>query len=117
MEIIFHAHHASISPRLQQRAEQGIQKIVARLGRAVDGIVRFEEDGPTRRVEVILHAARGRRLVARGEGRYFGPALTAALNRLATRVGHVKGRRKTVARNRTGEVVPKERLARRLARA
>lgn len=101
MEIIFHAHHAAISPRLQQRAEQGIRKLVARLGRAVDAIVRFEEDGPSRRVEVILHAARGRRLVARGEARYFGPALTAALNRLGARVGHVRRGKKTVARKRS----------------
>jgi ribosome-associated translation inhibitor RaiA len=86
MEIIFHAHHATISSRLQQRAEQGVRKLVQRLGRAVDAVVRFEADGPTRRVEVILHAPRSRRLVARGEGRYFGPALTVALHRLEAQV-------------------------------
>ena len=98
MEIIFHSHHADISPRMQQRADQGIRKIVARLGRAVDAVVRFESDGPTRRVEIVLHAARGRRLVARGEGRNFGPALASALERLGARVGHVRRTRKAVAR-------------------
>jgi ribosome-associated translation inhibitor RaiA len=112
MEIIFHAHHASISPRLQQRAEQCIRKLVQRWGRAVDAIVRFEEDGPTRRVEILLHAARGRRLVARGEGRSFGPALSTALDRLDARVSHVKRTRKAVARVKAGRIAP-----RRLARA
>ena len=100
MEIIFHSHHAAVSPRMQQRAEQGIRKVVARLGRAVDAVVRFEEDGPTRRVEVVLHVARGRRLVAHGEGRHFGPALATALDRLGARIGHVRRSRKSAARQR-----------------
>jgi ribosome-associated translation inhibitor RaiA len=95
MEIIFHAHHAAISPRLQQRADASLRKMVVRLGRAVDAIVRVEEDGPTRRVELVLHAPRGRRLVAQGEARYFGPALTVALGRLGAQVARVKGARKT----------------------
>jgi ribosome-associated translation inhibitor RaiA len=94
MEIIFHAHHATISSRLQQRAEQGVRKLVQRLGRAVDAVVRFEADGPTRRVEVILHAPRGRRLVAEGQGRYFGPALTMALHRLEAQVLRARRARK-----------------------
>ena len=99
MEIIFHAHHAAISPRLQQRAETSLRRAVVRLGRAVDAIVRVEEDGPTRRVELVLHAPRGRRLVARGEARFFGPALTVALGRLNAQIEHSRaaksaGRRK-----------------------
>jgi ribosome-associated translation inhibitor RaiA len=86
MEIIYHGHHAAISPRLRQRADASLRRIVVRLGRAVDAIVRVEEDGPTRRVELVLHAPRGRRLVARGEARYFGPALTVALGRLSAQV-------------------------------
>jgi ribosome-associated translation inhibitor RaiA len=97
MQIIFHAHHADISPRLQQRADASLRKMVVRLGRAVDAIVRVEEDGPTRRVELVLHAPRGRRLVAQGEGRAFGPALTAALGKLSAQVSRAKGARKTAA--------------------
>ena len=104
MEIIFHAHHADISPRLQQRADASLRKIVARLGRAVDAIVRVEEDGPTRRVELVLHAPRGRRLVARGEGRHFGPALTVALGKLGAQVGRAKhGRSAGTARRRVAK--------------
>lgn len=100
MEITFHAHHAAISPRLQQRAERALRKNVDRLGRVVDAVVRFEEDGPTRRVELVLHAPRGRRLVACGEGRAFGPALTIALDRLGAQVAHVKRPRKAATRRR-----------------
>ena len=100
MEIIFHAHHAAITPRLRQRADTSIRKIVARLGRVVDAVVRVEEDGPTRRVELVLHAARGRRLVAHGEGRAFGPALTVALGRLSTQVAHAKRSRSAAAKSR-----------------
>jgi len=112
MEIIFHSHHAAISPRLQQRAEQAVRRLVERLGRGVDAVVRFEGDGPTRRVEVVLHAPRGRRLVAHGEGRSFGPALTEALDRLAARVSHAKRTRKATARARTAKTAPDRRLAR-----
>ena len=100
MEIIFHAHHAEISPRLQQRAESSLRRLVMRLGHAVDAIVRIEQDGPARRVELVLHAARGRRLVARGEGRFFGPALTVALGRLSAQVARSKTARSAATRKR-----------------
>ena len=112
MEIMFHGHHAHFSPRLQERADQSIRKLVARLGRAVDAVVRFEEDGPTRRVEVVLHAPRGRRLVAAGEARSFGPALTMALERLGAQISRIKRTRKAIARRRASKTA-----ARRLARA
>jgi ribosome-associated translation inhibitor RaiA len=100
MEIIFHAHHATISSRLQQRAEQSVNKLVERLGRAADAVIRFEEDGPTRRVEVTLHAPRSRRLFAHAEGRHFGPALTAALHRLEAQVLRARRVRKGIAPKR-----------------
>ena len=100
MEIIFHAHHAVISPRLQQRAEASLRRLVVRLGRAVDAIVRIEQDGPTRRVELVLHAPRGRRLVARGEGRFFGPALTMALGKLSAQVTRSRTARSATTRHR-----------------
>ena len=111
MEIIFHAHHAAISPRLQQRAETSLRRAVVRLGRAVDAIVRVEEDGPTRRVELVLHAPRGRRLVARGEARFFGPALTVALGRLNAQIARSRTARKSVnARRRARKSVGRHKL-------
>lgn len=110
MEIIFHAHHAHISPRLQLRAERALRKTVERLGRAVDATARFEEDGPTHRVELVLRAPRGKRLVASGEGRTFGPALTEALGRLGAQVEHVKRPRKAVTRRRAAKSTTRRKL-------
>jgi ribosome-associated translation inhibitor RaiA len=110
MEIIFHAHHADISPRLQHRAERALRKTVSRLGRTVDAIARFEEDGPTHRVELVLHAARGKRLVASGEGRTFGPALTMALGRLGAQIEHVRRPRKAVTRRRAAKSSSRRKL-------
>ena len=112
MEIIFHAHHADISPRLQQRADASLRKIVARLGRAVDAVVRVEEDGPTRRVELVLHAPRGRRLVASGEARYFGPALTVALGKLGAQISRAKpARRNGSGRRRVAKSQTRHKVA------
>jgi ribosome-associated translation inhibitor RaiA len=55
------------------------------MNRPVSAVVRFEEDGRIRRVEVEVQG-RGRMLVAEGTGRYFGPALSAALAHLATQL-------------------------------
>ena len=86
MEIVFQAHHAVISDDLRARAERAVHKAAARLRRTVDATVRFEEDGPTRRVEIVLRAPRQRPVVAAGEGRLFGRALTAAAARLQAQV-------------------------------
>ena len=82
MDIMFHGRGVAVSDYMRQRAITGVRKLTERSDRAVDAIIRFEEDGPRRRVEIVLHAPRHRRLVAEAEARYFGPALTAALARL-----------------------------------
>jgi len=64
MQIIFHSHHASVSDRMRLRAEEGVRKLAARLGGAVDAVIRFQDDGPRRRVEIVMHASRHRRLIA-----------------------------------------------------
>ena len=87
MEIIFHAHHAAISDHMRGRAERAVRKVAARLPRVTSAVVRFEEDGPARRVEIELLGA-GRKLVSTASGRFFGPALTDATQRLLARVGH-----------------------------
>ena len=50
MEILFQSHHAQVSDRMRERARVAVTKLGARLARAVNAVVRFEEDGPTRRV-------------------------------------------------------------------
>ena len=86
MEIIFHAHHATISDSMRKRAEAGVRRIGRLIGRAVDAFIRFEQDGPVKRVEIVLHAPSTRDLVARAESRYFGIALTACLEHLGAQV-------------------------------
>jgi len=75
-----------ISDDLRARAERAVHKAAGRLGRPVDATIRFAEDGPTRRVEIVLHAAKQPPVVAAAEARRFGPALSVAAARLNTRV-------------------------------
>lgn len=102
MDIIFHAHHAVISDRLQRRSERAVRRVARKLGRAVDAVVRFERDGPTSRVEIVLHSPRRRDLVAEGRARYYGPALAEAVQRLdaqaASRKRTPKARGRALAR-------------------
>jgi ribosome-associated translation inhibitor RaiA len=90
MDILFHGRGVAVSDHMRQRAITGVRKLTQRSDRAVDAVIRFEEDGPTRRVEIVLHAPRHRRLVAEAEARYFGPALTAALARLNIQLAALK---------------------------
>jgi ribosome-associated translation inhibitor RaiA len=90
MDIMFHGRGVAVSDHMRQRAITGVRKLTERSDRAVDAIIRFEEDGPRRRVEIVLHAPRHRRLVAEAEARYFGPALTAALARLTIQLTALK---------------------------
>ena len=87
MEIIFHAHHAAISDHMRMRAERAVRKVALRVPRVTSAVVRFEQDGPSRRVEIELLGA-GRKLVSAASGRFFGPALTDATQRLLARVAH-----------------------------
>ena len=82
MEIIFQSHHATVSQFLRDRAERGARKAAARLSRAVDAVIRFEGDGPARRVEIVLHAPKHRDVRAEGEAPRMAGALSVALKRL-----------------------------------
>ena len=82
MEIIFHEHHAEISERMRERARRAVQKLVRRVDRCVDAIVRFEQDGPSRRVEIALRVPGRRDLIGKGESRWFGTSLGQASDRL-----------------------------------
>jgi ribosome-associated translation inhibitor RaiA len=87
VNIVFQSHHAVISDSMRSRAERIVLKSASRLPRVTSAVVRFEEDGPTRRVEIELNAS-NRRLVANSAGRFFGPALSEAGERLLSRVRH-----------------------------
>ena len=86
MEIIYHDHHATVPERTRDRAAAGARKCGSRLGFAVDAVIRFENDGPLRRAEIILHAAQHRELVGKSAARSFDTALTAALRKLERQI-------------------------------
>ena len=103
MDIVFHAHHATVSDNMRHRAEASLRRLARRAGRPVDGVIRFEQDGAVRRVELTLHASR-RRYAAHSEGRFFGTLLADALRRLSVQLDHDKRplraraqRRRTIA--------------------
>jgi ribosome-associated translation inhibitor RaiA len=100
VEIIFHAHHAVIGPRMRRRAELAVERAARRLSRAVDAVIRFEQDGPVKRVEIVLHAPRQRNIVALGEARFYGPALTSAIDKLSAQVRKLGATRKSGVRKR-----------------
>lgn len=95
MEIVIHEHHADISDYMRLRARRAIERAAKRVPRTVEGILRFEQDGPTRRVSVTLRAPRHHDLVGKGEGKFWGPALSAAIakvNQQASREKRSHGR-------------------------
>lgn len=98
MEIVFQNHDAPVSERMRRRAETALRKAARRAPRAVDGVIRFQQDGSVRRVELTLHTAAGRRYVARSEGRWFGTALADAARRLTMQLDHAKRTPKSRAR-------------------
>ncbi len=85
MEIVIQSHHATVTEGMQRSVRRGLARLRSRLWKPVSAVVRFEEDGPIRRVELVLQG-RGRQLVAQGTGRFFGPALSSALSRLGTQL-------------------------------
>jgi ribosome-associated translation inhibitor RaiA len=94
VEIIFQAHNAVIPDTMRARAERAVHRIAARLRRAVDAIVRFEQDGPRHRVVLTLRVAGRRAMLAEGEATTFGPALAAAAARAERQLAHRKRTRR-----------------------
>jgi ribosome-associated translation inhibitor RaiA len=90
VELIFHSHNAVISDRLRSRAESILRKLEARRSRVVRATVRFEQDGPTRRVEIVMHSSRRRPLISNGYGRTYGPALAEAVDNLQAQLSRSK---------------------------
>ena len=98
MDVIFHSHNAVISERLRSRAESIIHKLETRVWHAVRATVRFEQDGPTRRVEIVMRASRRRPLISNGYGRSYGPALAEAVDNLQAQLARTKRTPKARAR-------------------
>ena len=99
MELVLHSHNTTVSEVIRDRAERLVRRLAPRFGRVIDATVRFKEDGPLRCVEIELHAAGGRRVVAEGTGRYFGPALAHAGARLRAQLDHGKRTRRERSRD------------------
>lgn len=93
LDIVFHAHRADVTEPLQQRAEQAVQKLAARLRGATDASIRFCEDGAVRKVDVVLNVARRAPLHAAGQGPRYEVALSSAVERLAAHVAHLRAQR------------------------
>ena len=90
MEIVIQTHHAVISEPMRERARAAVARLARRLSRPAGAIVRFEQDGPTRRVEIEMRAPRRRSLIAEGTARFFGPALAAAIDRIEAQARQLK---------------------------
>jgi ribosome-associated translation inhibitor RaiA len=82
LELVFSHRGIALTQSMLKKAETAVLKAAKRIPRATSATVRFEEDGPERRVEIVFTAPRGTRLVAVAAGRYWGPALTSALSKL-----------------------------------
>ena len=95
MELVFSHRGIALTQSMLKKAEAAVRKAADRIPRATGAIVRFDEDGPERRVEIVFNGPRGTRLVAAAVGRYWGPALNAALIKL---VRQASKERRTPAR-------------------
>ena len=90
MEIVIHSHHATVSEYMRKRAVRAVERAATRVPQIVEGIIRFEEDGPTRRVTVTLRAPKHHDLMGKGEGRFYGPALSAAVAKVQAQANREK---------------------------
>jgi len=82
VELNFSHRGVDLTQSMLKKAERAVLKAAERIPRATGATVRFDADGPERRVEIVFTAPRGTRLVATAAGRYWGPALNAALIKL-----------------------------------
>jgi ribosome-associated translation inhibitor RaiA len=82
MDILFQSHHAVVSDNMLMRAERLVRRLARKTERVVTATVRFEQDGPTRRVEMIFLLPQRVRLAAKAESRNYGPALIEAGHRM-----------------------------------
>jgi len=96
MEISLSHRGIDLTESMLKKAERAILKAAERIPRATGAHVRFNQKGSERRVEIVVTAPRGMRLVATDSGRHWGPALDAALTKL---VRQASKERRTPARH------------------
>lgn len=94
MQITTHGHHIEVTDSLRHKAEEATRKLAEHLRRAVNADIWFGEDGAMKTVEVVLHAPRGRNLVAKAEAKYHEPALAEAVAKLDAQIRRLKSARK-----------------------
>jgi len=90
VDIIVQTHQVEISGLLRARAERLVRRLGAMLHRPVDAVVRFEQDGDARKVEIVLHAPRRRALVGAARHKSAGLALAEAARRIEAQIIHLK---------------------------
>jgi ribosomal subunit interface protein len=90
MEIIIHGHQTEITDVLRLRAEEGARKLAEHLKHAVDADIRFEEDGVMKTVEIVLHAPKQTKLVAKAEAKHHNAALTEAIAKMDAQIRKLK---------------------------
>ena len=90
MEIVIHGHQTDVTDSLRLRAEEGARKLAEHFKEAVNADIRFEEDGVFKTAEIVLHAPRQTRLVAKAEAKHHGPALNDALAKLDAQIRKLK---------------------------
>ncbi len=100
MDIVIHSHHATVSEHMRKRAVKAVERAADRIPRTVEAIIRFEEDGAIKRVTFTLCAPKHHDIMGKAEARFYGPAITAALQKVMTQVnrekkesGHANARR------------------------
>lgn len=94
MEIQIHGHGLEVTDSLRVRARDGAAKLVEHLGRDVDADVWFDENGVLKTVEIVLHAPRYKKLVAKSEAKYHEPALTDSIAKLDAQIRKLKSAKK-----------------------
>ncbi|MBI2408037.1 MAG: hypothetical protein HYV19_07045 [Gemmatimonadetes bacterium] len=82
MQVVFSYRGVALTESMLKKAERAVLKAAERIPRATGAKVLFDADGPERRVEIVVVAPRGTRLVASVAGRYWGPVLTDALTKI-----------------------------------
>lgn len=79
MKLVFSYRGIDLTLSMLKKAERGVLKAAERMPHTTRADVRFVEDGPERRVEIVFTAPRGTHIVGSAAGRYWGPAISDAL--------------------------------------
>ncbi len=90
MQIAISHRGIELTESMLKKAERAVRLAAERVPRATSASVRFNQQGPERRVEIVFSAARGTRLVATANGRFWGPVLSDALAKLVKQANRAR---------------------------